>query len=90
VSELKRYNERLKADAAERQTELDKIKDRIAALDSYYRSDNLVITGLSFATSSEAAAVPQDHSCLPAAASNQTTEKAVLYTFVILFALKLI
>ena len=77
VTELKRDNDRLKADAAKLQTELDKANARITALDSYSRSDNLIITGLPFTTSSEVASVPQDHSALPAT-SNQATEKAVL------------
>ena len=44
VTELKRDNDRLKADAAKLQTELDKANARITALDSYSRSDNLIIT----------------------------------------------
>lgn len=77
VSELKRDNERLKTVASKLQSELDKANARITALDCYSRSDNIIITGLPFASSSEVASVPLENSALPAT-SNQATEKAVL------------
>lgn len=77
VTELKRDNERLKANATKLQSQLDQANARITALDSYSRSDNLIITGLPFSTSAEVASVPHDNSALPAT-TNQATEKAVL------------
>jgi TolA-binding protein len=77
VTELKRDNERLKANATKLQSQLDQANARITALDSYSRSDNLIITGVPFSTSAEVASVPHDNSA-PPATSNQATEKAVL------------
>jgi hypothetical protein len=77
VNELKRDNDRNKANVIRLQSELDKANARIAALDSYSRSDNLIITGLPFTTSSEVASVPHDHSTTPTS-TNLATEKAVL------------
>jgi hypothetical protein len=77
VTELKRDNDLHKANAARLQSELNTAKARIAALDSYSRSDNLIINGLPFITSSEVASVPSDQATVQAT-SNQATERAVL------------
>jgi len=54
-------SEVVKANATKLQSQLDQVNARITALDSYSRSDNLIITCLPFSTSAEVASVPHDN-----------------------------